>query len=111
MNASYRLFYKLNQAAIPVYGVADNEDGTYRIDYAPEATPAHKTAAVAIVATFDPDEPVTPAELSEQDIQPIKALVTASNAEISLWLDTHTTKEALIVVFRILRFMLRQMRG
>lgn len=44
---------KLHAAGIPIYGVSDNGDGTFRVDYAPEATEAQKTQGEAIAASFE----------------------------------------------------------
>lgn len=48
------LDYQLRAVGIPIEGVADNGDGTYRVDFLPSATPQQQTDAAAIVAAFDP---------------------------------------------------------
>lgn len=47
------LHNQLTTAGIPIEGVADNGDGTYRVDYMTAATPAQKTQAAGIVAAFN----------------------------------------------------------
>lgn len=47
------LHSQLTTAGIPIEGVSDNGDGTYRVDYMTAATPAQKTQAAGIVAAFN----------------------------------------------------------
>lgn len=49
------LHNKLIQAGIPIDGIA-KENGSYRIDFRPEATQNQRDQAIAIVAAFDPAE-------------------------------------------------------
>lgn len=44
-------------AVCPIDGVADNGDGTYRIDFKAEATAEQQAAAIAVVSNFVPAEP------------------------------------------------------
>jgi hypothetical protein len=53
-----RLTRALKAAGIPIVGVSIGRPGdrsTWRIDYAPEATAAQRTAGEALKASFDPD--------------------------------------------------------
>lgn len=44
---------KIRDAGIPIHGVTDNGDGTYRVDFKEEATAQQRSDAAAIVAGFD----------------------------------------------------------
>ena len=59
---------KLHAANIPIVGVSDNGDGTFRIDFAPEATQPQRDAAAAIVAAFDPVAELAAEEVKEAAI-------------------------------------------
>jgi len=45
---------QIRDAGVPIDGVSDRGDGTYRVDFRPEATPAQRSQAAAIAAAFDP---------------------------------------------------------
>lgn len=51
---------RLRAAGIPIEGVADNGDGTYRVDFAAGATPAQQSDAAQVAAAFN--------EVAEQGI-------------------------------------------
>ncbi len=54
----------LKAATLPVIGVSigrTDDKGTWRIDYAPEATPEQRAAGAALVAAFDPADPAVSA--------------------------------------------------
>ena len=44
---------KLRELGIPIDGVADNGDGTYRIDFRPEATEEQRNQADTVIAGLD----------------------------------------------------------
>lgn len=44
---------KLRELNIPIDGVADNGDGTYRIDFRPEATDEQRAQAKSVIAGID----------------------------------------------------------
>lgn len=45
---------RIRAAGIPIHGVSDNGDGTYRVDFAAGATAQQQSDAAVIVAAFDP---------------------------------------------------------
>jgi hypothetical protein len=49
---------KIRSAGIPIDGIS-KENGSYRIDFRPEATQQQRNTAAAIVAAFDPAEATT----------------------------------------------------
>lgn len=49
MEIVQRIDAALRAAGVPVAGVCDNGDGTFRVDYLPSATDAQKAAGAAIV--------------------------------------------------------------
>ena len=44
---------QLHEAGIPILGVSDNGDGTFRVDFQAGVTQQQRDAAAAIVAAFD----------------------------------------------------------
>lgn len=56
---------KLHTANIPIVGISDNGDGTFRVDFAPEATQPQRDSAAAIVAAFDPVAELVAEEVKE----------------------------------------------
>lgn len=66
MNAITILHKKLVEAGLPVIGVSDNGDGTFRVDFAEGATQQQQDEAAAIVAAFDPVAEVAQQEAIEE---------------------------------------------
>lgn len=69
---------KLADAGIPVYGVAEDGAGGYRVDFAAGATPAQQSTAAGIVSAFDP--------IAEQaDLDELEAGKVAAQSGAKAW--------------------------
>src|SRR3990172_1129298 len=81
------LYSRLAAASIPIVGVADNGDGSYRVDFAAEATMPQQSDAAVIVAAFDP--------VAEQGILDAQAIQVQLGIDFNLpdW-STWTALEA-----------------
>lgn len=83
---------QLHAAGIPIVGVSDNGDGTFRVDFATEATQQQRDDAAAIVAAFDPVAEVAAQEAIEaqegQDFSDLEADITNELA----WIETAITE-------------------
>lgn len=69
INLAERLDLALRSVGVPIDGVSIgdlNDRSTWRVDFRPEATPAQRAQAVAIVAAFAPP---TAAQILDEDAQ------------------------------------------
>lgn len=79
---------RIRAAGIPIEGVADNGDGTYRVDFTAGATPAQKSAAAGIVSAFN-----APAE--QLVLDGLKAGKVAADGESVTWFTANSGALAL----------------
>lgn len=73
---------RLTDAGIPIHGVSDNGDGTYRVDFTAAATAQQQSDAAAIVAAFD-------AEAEQGILDGLEAGKTEAHSGALAWFVAH----------------------